>query len=81
MEGLDANKWYKVKIFNKEVNWASVVASGILFVGLELWRRKYIAKKIKSDISLAMQNIKEDTETNSENIIDRVENWLDENLG
>ena len=50
--------WYKIKILDKEINWASVLASGVLFVGLEIWRRKYIAKQIKKDISLAIGQIK-----------------------
>ena len=46
--------WYKIKILGNEVNWAAVVASGVLFIGLELWRRKYIAEKIKKDIRIAL---------------------------
>jgi uncharacterized phage protein gp47/JayE len=68
--------WYKVKIFNKEVNWASVTASGLLFIGLELWRRKYIAKQIKKDIKIALkeseQQIEENTSTLLDNILDRI---------
>jgi hypothetical protein len=73
--------WYKIKIFNKEVNWASVVASGVLFVGLELWRRKYIAEKIKKDIRVALaenqttntnQQVAEETKTLLEQILDRI---------
>lgn len=68
--------WYKVKIFNKEVNWASVTASGLLFIGLELWRRKYIAKQIKKDIKSALkeseQQIEENTSTLLDNILDRI---------
>ena len=73
--------WYKIKIFNKEVNWASVVASGVLFVGLELWRRKYIAEKIKKDIRVALaenqtsntnQQVASETKTLLEQILDRI---------
>ena len=42
--------WYKIKIFGTYVNWASVVASGVIFLGLELWRRQYIAKKVKKEV-------------------------------
>lgn len=69
--------WYKIKILNKEINWASVLASGVLFVGLEIWRRKYIAKQIKKDISLALSQI-EPTENNNQtqsildDILDRI---------
>lgn len=48
------NKWYKLRIFGQQVNWATFVASGVLFVGLELYRRKYIEKKIKDDVSNAI---------------------------
>ncbi len=71
--------WYKVKIFNKEVNWASVVASGVLFIGLELWRRKYIEKKIKEDIRLALaetkiedDKVQQETKTLLEQLLDKI---------
>jgi len=73
--------WYKIKILNKEVNWASVVASGVLFIGLELWRRKYIAEKIKKDIRVALaenqtsntnQQVASETKTLLEQILDRI---------
>jgi hypothetical protein len=51
--------WYNVKILGKEVNWASVGASVVIFVGLEMWRRKYIATKIKEDIRLAMTKMED----------------------
>lgn len=51
------NDWYKIKIGGKYVNWASVVASGILFIGLELWRRKYIKRKIKEDVKKEISQI------------------------
>jgi|TARA_R110001592_G_scaffold57584_2_gene175022 hypothetical protein len=69
--------WYKIKILNKEINWASVLASGVLFVGLEIWRRKYIAKQIKKDISLALSQIEPTENTNQtqsilDDILDRI---------
>ena len=51
------NDWYKIKIGGKYVNWASVVASGILFIGVELWRRKYIKRKIKEDVKKEISQI------------------------
>jgi hypothetical protein len=48
------DKWFKVKIFGQQVNWATFVVSGVLFVGLELYRRKYIEKKIKDDVNNAI---------------------------
>jgi hypothetical protein len=48
------DKWFKIKIFNQQINWATLVASGVLFIGLELWRRKYIEKKIKNDVDSAI---------------------------
>jgi len=71
--------WYKVKILNKEVNWASVAASGILFIGLEIWRRKYISKKIKDDIKLAMSEMEGlDNEKQEETmtLLDRILNEI-----
>jgi|TARA_R110002153_G_scaffold168417_4_gene321157 hypothetical protein len=69
--------WYKIKILDKEINWASVLASGVLFVGLEIWRRKYIAKQIKKDISLAIGQIKPtensaQTQSLLDDILDRI---------
>lgn len=69
--------WYKIKILDKEINWASVLASGVLFVGLEIWRRKYIAKQIKKDISLALSQIEPTENTNQtqsilDDILDRI---------
>ena len=69
--------WYKIKILNKEINWASVLASGVLFVGLEIWRRKYIAKQIKKDLSLALSQIEPTENTNQtqsilDDILDRI---------
>tara|TARA_R110000787_G_scaffold380_4_gene1440 strand:+ start:2598 stop:2813 length:216 start_codon:yes stop_codon:yes gene_type:complete len=69
--------WYKIKILDKEINWASVLASGVLFVGLEIWRRKYIAKQIKKDISLAIGQIKPtensaETQSLLDDILDRI---------
>ena len=66
--------WYKVKILNKEVNWASVAASGVLFIGLEIWRRKYIARKIKEDIKIALAENPppQETKTFLDEILDRI---------
>lgn len=69
--------WYKIKILDKEINWASVLASGVLFVGLEIWRRKYIAKQIKKDISIAIGQIKPtensaQTQSLLDDILDRI---------
>ena len=66
--------WYKVKILNKEVNWASVAASGVLFIGLEIWRRKYIARKIKEDIKIALAENPptQETKTFLDELLDRI---------
>ena len=53
------DKWFKIKIFNQQINWATLVASGVLFVGLELWRRKYIEKKIQDDVNNAIAEAQE----------------------
>jgi len=63
--------WYKVKILNKEINWASVLASGIIFVSLEVWRRKYIAEQIKKDIKLALSKT-EVKQEETQNILDQI---------
>ena len=75
---------YKIKILGYEVNWASVVASGVLFIGLELWRRKYIAEKIKKDIRIALaeQDVEpqDDTQNNvaqNQSVQDILEDILD----
>ena len=34
-----ANKWYNVSIRGQQINWATLTASAVLFVGLEIWRR------------------------------------------
>ena len=59
--------WYKVKILGNEINWASVLASGVLFIGLELWRRKYIAEKIKKDIRIALSEQDVEPNDNTQN--------------
>ena len=67
------NKWYKIKIFGQQVNWATFVASGVLFVGLELYRRKYIEDKIKKDIDQAIAEAELDNNNNLlDNILDEV---------
>jgi len=73
-----AGKWYNVSIMGKEINWASVAASAVLFVGLEIWRRKYIEKTIKkqveADVEIAVGKIppRTDDRTILEQIIDRI---------
>ena len=70
--------WYKIKIGEQEVNWASVVASGVIMIGLEIYRRKYIQDKIKKDISIAFneiskgQKVQEETKTLLDSILDRI---------
>jgi hypothetical protein len=70
--------WYNVKILNKEINWASVLASGVLFIGLEVWRRKYISEKIKEDIRLAMSKIENTQDGNQEETMSLMEKILSE---
>ena len=70
-----SNNWYKIKILGKEVNWASVVASGVLFIGLEIWRRKYIQRKITQDVNQAISSANIPTEKDEsllDTILDRI---------
>ena len=69
-------KWYKITIFDKEVNWASVVASGILFVGLEIWRRKYIEKQIRKDVSKAVASANIPSTQEETGLLDRIINRI-----
>ena len=66
-----SNNWYKIEILGKEVNWASVVASGVLFIGLEIWRRKYIQRKITQDVNQAISSANIPTEKD-DSIIDSI---------
>ena len=72
--------WYNVKILGKEVNWASVSASVVIFVGLEMWRRKYIATKIKKDIRVAMAEMEDmhpdDKEGQTMTFLDKILNEI-----
>lgn len=75
MEFGKGDNWYQIKIFNKEVNWASVVVSGIIFIGLEIYRRKYIEKKIKEDIKIALsqsKDIQKETKSLLDELINRI---------
>jgi len=72
-------KWYKISIRGEQINWATLTASAILFVGLEIWRRKYIEKRIKDqvrkDISTAIAQLpppEKDDRTILEQILDRI---------
>ena len=74
-----AKKWYNISIRGQQINWATLTASAILFVGLEIWRRKYIEKRIKeqvrTDISKAIAQLpapEEDDRTILEHILDRI---------
>tara|TARA_R110000851_G_scaffold200229_2_gene351406 strand:+ start:190 stop:417 length:228 start_codon:yes stop_codon:yes gene_type:complete len=74
-----AKNWYNVSIRGQQINWATLTASAILFVGLEIWRRKYIEKRIKEqvriDISKAiaqLPEVEEDDRTILEHIMDRI---------
>lgn len=73
-----AKKWYKVSIGGEQINWATLAASALLFVGLEIWRRKYIERKIKDqvnqDVSRAIAKIpqEKDDRTILETILDRL---------
>tara|TARA_R110000822_G_scaffold47109_3_gene125128 strand:- start:5999 stop:6220 length:222 start_codon:yes stop_codon:yes gene_type:complete len=58
--------WYKIKILDKEINWASVLASGVIFIGLEVYRRKYIEDTIKKDIKFALTQISKTQENQAE---------------
>ena len=69
-------KWYKIEILGKEVNWASVVASGVLFIGLEIWRRKYIERKIKQDVTKAVATATLPEEEESGGLLDRIINRI-----
>jgi hypothetical protein len=41
-------------ILGKDVNWTAVSVSVIIFIGLEILRRKYISKRIKEEVGIAM---------------------------
>ena len=58
--------WYKIKILDKEIKWASVLASGVIFIGLEVYRRKYIEDTIKKDIKFALTQISKTQENQAE---------------
>ena len=53
-------------ILDKEINWASVLASGVIFIGLEVYRRKYIEDTIKKDIKFALTQISKTQENQAE---------------
>ena len=63
------DKWFKIKIFGQQVNWATFVASGVLFVGLELYRRKYIEQKIKDDVNNALAEAQTDQQNDLVNTL------------
>ncbi len=70
------NEWYNIKIFGKEVNWASVVASGVIFLGLELYRRKNMRKQVKDEVKREVNQLALNQNTSSDNIIDTIINQL-----
>ena len=72
-------KWYNISIRGQQINWATLTASAVLFVGLEIWRRKYIEKRIKeqvrTDISKAIAQLpapEKDDRTILKQILDRL---------
>lgn len=70
------NEWYNIKIFGKEVNWASVVASGVIFLALELYRRKNMRKQVKDEVKREVTQLAMKENTSSDNIIDTIINQL-----
>lgn len=70
------NEWYKIKLFGKEVNWASVVASGVIFLALELYRRKNMRKQVKDEVKREVNQLAMNQNTSSDNIIDTIINQL-----
>ena len=64
------NEWYKIKLFGKEVNWASFVASGVIFLALELYRRKNMRKQVKDEVKREVNQLAMNQNTSSDNIID-----------
>tara|TARA_Y100000114_G_C11763856_1_gene331840 strand:- start:3383 stop:3595 length:213 start_codon:yes stop_codon:yes gene_type:complete len=68
--------WYKVKILDKEVNWASVTASVIIFIGLEVYRRKYIRKQIKKDIQVAINQSQKIQDDKTKTLIDEILDYI-----
>ena len=70
------NEWYNIKIFGKEVNWASVVASGVIFLGLELYRRKNMRKQVKDEVKREVTQLARNQNTSNDNIIDTIINQL-----
>ena len=67
------DKWFKVKIFGQQVNWATFVLSGCVFLGLEVWRRQKIKKQIEDEVALGIAKAKEEEGT----IIDQVITGVD----
>jgi len=72
-------KWYNVSIRGQQINWATLTASAVMFVGLEIWRRKYIERRIKEqvrlDISKAISQLpapEKDGRTILNQILDRI---------
>ena len=49
--------WYKIKILGKEVNWASVIASGVIFLALEMYRRKNLSKQVKTEVKKSVEKL------------------------
>ena len=68
------NNWYKIKIFNQQVNWATFILSGCAILGLELWRRKRISEQIEREVARGIAQAKLDEGS----IIDQVVSGVDE---
>ncbi len=67
--------WYKIKILGKEVNWASVIASGVIFLALEMYRRKNLSKQVKSEVKKSVEKLASVQKSNQsaiDKIIDRI---------
>ena len=67
--------WYKIKILGKEVNWASVIASGVIFLALEMYRRKNLSKQVKTEVKKSVEklaNVQKSNQSAIDKIIDRI---------
>jgi len=68
------DKWFKVKIFGQQVNWATLLVSGVVILGVELWRRKRIARQINNEVHQQLAQYEQQQGT----IIDQVVSGVDD---
>lgn len=65
-------EWYKIELFGKEVNWASVVASGVIFISLELYRRRNLRKQVQNEVAKEVKQLALNQNTSSSSVLDDI---------